>query len=124
MTTLSKFQQSELKRFDKKIRGIVIKNLMNYRYNALIVRDNVIYEDEKTTTCIDIFEKELNNLISSSIEKAFALGKEEKEKEILAGLKTLRVKRHSVSIGGRMENCCKCKKDLFIDEITNLLKNK
>ncbi len=44
--------------------------------------------------------------------------------EIGKAVKKLRVKRHSVSIRGTIEKCCKCKKDLFLDEVLEILKIK
>ena len=60
----------------------------------------------------------INNV---DLEKHNLKTKREVVEKAIKKIKKLRVLKHTVSFGGRMVDCHKCKKDRFIDEVTDIL---
>ncbi len=121
---LKTFQQSELKRFDKKLSSF----LGDYLVLDSVARSNKAIPYKNALALRAKMFEEINELFSSSIEKAFTLGKEEKSNEILAGLNKLKLKHTKHNKNYLVGNCPACADERnvsdVLDKFINLLKNK
>ena len=57
-----------------KIKEIVTRNLMSYRYNCLWVQNNTIFDTENTPKAIDLFVDELYELFTQNGRKCPSCG--------------------------------------------------